>query len=159
MKYEPAILLRLAREMESELELLKKLRSEFAEVPDSFKPSLRNRIIGSLLHDFYSGLERIFKRIAVELNGGVPKTETWHRDLLVEMSWDMPEMRKAVIKENTMKRLLPFLRFRHVFRNLYGFELESSRIRELESDFPSLCNEVLMELEGFVAWLRKQSEE
>ncbi|GAB4363643.1 MAG: hypothetical protein Kow009_00180 [Spirochaetales bacterium] len=156
--YEPAILLRLSREIEGELELLKKLKSEFEEVPESLKATIRNRVIGSLLHDFYSGLERIFKRIAVELNGGVPKTETWHRDLLVEMSWDMPEMRRAVITERTMKRLLPYLRFRHVFRNLYGFELESSRIRELESDFSSLCNEVLMELEDFVAWLRKQSE-
>jgi hypothetical protein len=157
MTYEPAILLRLSREIEGELELLRKLRSEFEEVPESLKETIRNRIIGSLLHDFYSGVERIFKRIAVELNGGVPKTETWHRDLLVEMSWDMPEMRRAVITERTMKRLLPYLRFRHVFRNLYGFELESSRVQELEEDFPSLCNEVVRELETFVAWVRDQA--
>ncbi len=157
MRFESTVLLRLSKEVEGEVAQVKKLKKEFEEVPESLKENIRNRIIGSLFHDFYSGLERIFKRIAVELNGGVPKTESWHRDLLIEMSWDMPDLRKAVITEGTMRRLLPFLRFRHVFRNLYGFELEAPKIQELEKDFPSLCDTVVTEILQFVEWMREQS--
>ncbi|MCX7788118.1 MAG: hypothetical protein N2442_10520 [Spirochaetes bacterium] len=31
---------------------------------------------GELFHDFYSGIERMFKRIASELNGGVPRSSS-----------------------------------------------------------------------------------
>ena len=48
--------------------------------------SLRAR--GSILHDFSSGVERIFVRIAGELNGGVPQAERWHQELLGDMEAD-----------------------------------------------------------------------
>ncbi len=34
------------------------------------------------LETFYSGIENIFKRIAVELDGGLPQGDAWHRKLL-----------------------------------------------------------------------------
>jgi len=34
------------------------------------------------LHSFYSGAERLFEAIANELDGGLPKGEAWHRELL-----------------------------------------------------------------------------
>jgi hypothetical protein len=145
---------RLSREIESELPLLGKLKQEYFEIPEGLKPSTRNRLRGSIFHDFYSGLEKIFKRIAVELNGGVPKTETWHKDLLTEMTWEMEGMRIAVLTEETMKRLIPFLRFRHVFRNLYGFDLEDSRLAELDRDFSGLCDTVEGEVRAFIGWLK-----
>jgi hypothetical protein len=35
---------------------------------------------------FYNGFENIFKRIAVELDGGLPDNEFWHRELLDSMA-------------------------------------------------------------------------
>jgi hypothetical protein len=147
-------LLRLGREIENEVLLVEKLKQEYFEIPEGLKPGTRNRLRGSIFHDFYSGLEKIFKRIAAELNGGVPKTETWHKDLLTEMSWEMEGMRIPVLSEETMKRLLPFLRFRHVFRNLYGFDLEDVRLSELDSEFPDLCDTAAGEVRTFIAWLK-----
>ncbi|HEY5575102.1 MAG TPA: hypothetical protein VIK64_18925, partial [Anaerolineales bacterium] len=34
------------------------------------------------LHDIYAGLERIFRQIAATVDGNVPTTAEWHRDLL-----------------------------------------------------------------------------
>jgi len=42
--------------------------------------------LGFFLHSFYSGLENIFKRIAIEIDGGSPQEEAWHRQLLDGMA-------------------------------------------------------------------------
>ncbi len=49
------------------------------------------------LHGFYSGLERLFELIARQVDGSVPDSETWHRDLLQQMVQDRPDLRPAVI--------------------------------------------------------------
>lgn len=38
------------------------------------------------LHGFYSGIERIFERLAETLDGSLPKGENWHQALLIQMS-------------------------------------------------------------------------
>ena len=44
------------------------------------------------LHGFYSGLERLFEIIARQVDEQVPAGETWHRDLLLQMPRDVPEV-------------------------------------------------------------------
>ncbi|MYK88601.1 MAG: hypothetical protein F4018_09830, partial [Acidobacteria bacterium] len=96
MTPERAFARRLAAEIEHELARLEQLRKELATAPsadDTF--TLRAR--GSMLHDFYSGIERVFVRIAEELNGGVPQGEQWHRQIVTDMSLEIPGVRPAVI--------------------------------------------------------------
>jgi hypothetical protein len=38
------------------------------------------------LHGFYSGLERLFELIARHVDRALPTGETWHRDLLQQMT-------------------------------------------------------------------------
>ena len=38
------------------------------------------------LHGFYSGLERVFEKIALAVDGSVPSGANWHRELLNQMS-------------------------------------------------------------------------
>ena len=78
MSPEEALARRLAAEIENELGRLDQLAEEAASAPRDDSPfGLRAR--GSILHDFYSGIERVFQRIAEELNGGVPQSGQWHR--------------------------------------------------------------------------------
>ena len=71
-----------------------------------------------MLHSFYSGVENIFKRIALELDGRLPDSSTWHRDLLDAMA-RQAQNRRAVISESLEDRLKEYLNFRHVFRPAY----------------------------------------
>ena len=96
--------------------------------------SLRAR--GSILHDFYNGVERVFLRIARELNGGVPRGDQWHRDLVDDMTLEIPEVRPAVIDQDLARALGDFLRFRHLFRNVYGGVLDAERMASLEERLP-----------------------
>lgn len=63
------ILMSIIAEIEKELENLNELRKEMKEI--KFQESIiMRRSIGSILHDFYNGAERIFKKISMDINGG-----------------------------------------------------------------------------------------
>ena len=63
MRLEEVLARRLAAEIESELASLSALGEELAKAPQQDDIySLRAR--GSILHDFYNGVERVFIRIA-----------------------------------------------------------------------------------------------
>jgi hypothetical protein len=57
------------------------------------------------LHSFYSGLERLFELIARLVDGNLPDGETWHRDLLQQMSQDQPRIRPSVISQESAARI------------------------------------------------------
>lgn len=152
MKLEEVLARRLAAEIESELAGLDALERELADAPqqdDTY--SLRAR--GSILHDFYNGVERIFVRIASELNGGVPRAAQWHRELVGNMALHVPGVRPAVIDPALAEALGEYLRFRHVFRNVYGSVIEAGRLRPLERRLPATLASFRERIRAFLAWM------
>jgi hypothetical protein len=137
---------RLARTVEEAREALAKLSSRSPS-------SLELRGLGDILHDFYTGAERIFVKIAPELNGGVPAGVSWHRELLDNMALDLPGIRPALLRRETVRALEEFLRFRHLFRNVYGFELEWPRLRALARRVPAVWRLLEADLERFLRFL------
>lgn len=151
MKPDEAFARRLAAEIEEELGSLELLREQSADAPqgeDSF--TLRAR--GSILHDFYNGVERVFTRIAEELNGGLPQGDRWHQQLLKDMCLEIPGVRPAVIDARLANSLAEYLRFRHVFRNVYGFVLETERMRPLEERLPAVLRAFREQVRAFLSW-------
>ena len=152
MRPEEVLIRRLKAEIESELAGLEALGSEWSGAPrheDTY--SLRAR--GSILHDFYTGIERIFVRIAAELNGGVPQSEQWHRELIQNMALEIPEVRPAVIDADLARILSEYLRFRHVFRNVYGYVREPERMRPLEERMPETLSVFHEQMTAFLSWM------
>lgn len=148
---------RLAREIEPELQALQRLGDELRSAPgldDTF--SLRAR--GSILHDVYTAVERVFVRIAEELNGGVPRGDQWHRQLLHDMALDVPQVRPAVITAELSDRLGEFLRFRHVFRNVYGSVLQAERMAPLEAGLDDVLDQFLTQVQSFCSWMVGEDE-
>ena len=152
MRLDEALARRLAAEIRGELRSLALLEEQGATAPrETDTYSLRAR--GSILHDFYNGIERIFVRTAEELNGGGPKGEQWPRQLLRDMSLEIPDLRPAVIDDELEGALGDFLRFRHVFRNVYGFSLEEQRMRPLEDRLPAVLGAFRRQLDEFLDWM------
>jgi len=122
----------LKTEIEEELRDLERLRGEMSEVLKHSTPGfLETRAAGSILHDFYSGIEKIFRRIAVKIDRDVPSDEDWHTELLIRMSMSIDNIRPPVINVELKEQLGEYLRFRHLFRNIYGFELKWERCKAL----------------------------
>ena len=143
---------RLAAEIRLELAALDRLMEEGSSAPTSTDVfSLRGR--ASILHDTYSAVERVFVRIAEELNGGVPKGDAWHRQLLTDMTLEVADVRPPLISKELADDLSLLLRFRHVFRNIYGFVLEADRLADLEGMCPRIVEEFKTQIEGFLRWM------
>lgn len=99
--------------------------------------------LAATLHSFYTGIENIFKRVAVELGGEPVRGDAWHRELLLRMKTPAAQ-RPALLSEEFHDTLNEYLRFRHVFRNAYSFDLDwqkmSPLVLRLEDTFQKLGN-------------------
>jgi hypothetical protein len=127
-----------------------KLKEFSTREPDSF--ALRG--LGSLLHDFYTNIEDIFEMISTDIDGSkISESQDWHKRLLVRMSIPIPEIRPPVISKDLYNKLDEYLRFRHVFRNVYGYLLEWKRIRPLLEDLETTYNQFKLEIGVFRSFL------
>jgi hypothetical protein len=97
--------------------------------------------LAATLHSFYTGAENIFKRVAVEIDGEPVHGEAWHRQLLLRMKTPTA-VRPALLSEELHDALNEYLRFRHVFRNAYSFDLDwrkmSPLVLRMEETFQKL---------------------
>jgi HepT-like protein len=82
------------------------------------------------LQDFYTGIERAFRRIAGTVDEEVPAGPNWHEGLLRQMAQERTNIRPAVISSDTLEALDQYLRFRHVVRNIYTEEPPNCRTIE-----------------------------
>ncbi len=105
------------------------------------------------LHGFYSGAERILQMIATEIDGAVPKGAEWHRELLIQMSAEVPGVRPAIITRNTRYCLDDYRGFRHIVRNVYAFNLRPSRLQELVAGVRGCYDSLQRDLVDFTDFL------
>lgn len=91
-----------------------------------------------LLHGFYSGVERLFEWIARQIDGTLPQGASWHRELLQQMTLDIPTVRPPVLEKPTAKMLEAYLGFRHIVLNLYAWELETIKVDQLIKRLPQV---------------------
>ncbi len=109
------------------------------------------------MHDIYSGFERVFRQIAATVDGTVPGSTEWHRELLEQMGLDLPKVRPPVLTLESLRRLDEYLRFRHVVRNVYTFSLDPERIGRLVVELEPVFQQVKQELYAFADFLETVS--
>ena len=137
------------RQIDALLEELAMLRSGLPDPPTS----LDLRAAGSILHDFYRGAERMFQRIAGALDRDVPTDPNWHVELLQRMGYAISGVRPALVSSDLRERLSDYLRFRHLFRNVYGRSLRWELMRVLIDELPDLHNQFRNEVGDFLRFL------
>jgi hypothetical protein len=108
------------------------------------------------LQSFYTGIERCLVQIVRVLNGGPPDGADWHRRLLERMAI-ATEARPAVLAAGTVGRLGELLRFRHVVRHLYAYELERDQVFRLLTSAIGLWPQLQVDFDRFGAWLNDLS--
>ena len=143
----------LKKQIEIETENLERLVKEIILVTDRFtdKPDfIETRAAGSIIHDFYCGVEKIFKRIAIYINHELPKGDDWHTELLLQMAHPTETTNTAVISQELLEKLKEYLRFRHLFRNIYGFELRWERFKNLSLSAQAVLSELKDNLNEFI---------
>lgn len=119
-----------------ELKKLKRLIDEAADIQVKKASNINIRAGGSILHDFYTGVETIFHAIATTIDETVPSGLSWHVDLLNQMTLNIEGVRSPIVNKDTARMLEEYLRFRHLFRKRYGFDLEWTNIKRLLKNLP-----------------------
>lgn len=105
------------------------------------------------LHSFYVGLERMFMAIADEVDQQAPTGSSWHLDLVNQMTYDLPTIRPPVVTPETRDMLDEYRSFRHVVRNVYTYNLNPERVKELVDDLPGVFAAVQTDMHQFLSFL------
>ncbi len=118
---------------------------------------IEESIVGRLA-DVYSGIERIFERIANEVDGHLSRGSRWHKNLLEQMTRQRPE-RIPVISQETFLLLESLLEFRHKVNNIYAEELEYKNTEEHAKNIEELFQRVTDDLKTFTDSLAEHEED
>ncbi len=139
----------LEEAIKAELLTLKQLEKEKDGLLKLKPSNYTLRAGGSILHDFYTGIEKIFEDIAKEVDRRVPMGDSWHSELLHQMTLNIEGLRPPVITYTTEKKLREYLAFRHLFRKRYGFDLDWSKIKKLLVALPNVLSITEKEIKIF----------
>jgi hypothetical protein len=142
----------LALDLAVEERKLDALVDSLAALGDVAGDRLRIDAAALRLQSFFTGIERCFLQISRVLNGGTPDGQDWHRRLLERMGQPTEE-RPAVLREASIASLQELLRFRHLVRHLYAYELQQEPVERLRTLALSLWPELRGELNAFRGWL------
>jgi hypothetical protein len=153
-----ARLLQLAEDLGAEVDALVRIETEAAQclvdLAARSPTSLELRGAGDIVHDFYNAVERYLERVAVELHGALPAGPDSHVRLLMSMARGVDEVRPAVLRDNVQTRLTEYLRFRHLFRHRYGYQIEWPKLVPLLQGIAHLAPDLHADLVGFMRTLR-----
>jgi hypothetical protein len=118
---------KLRKQIDVERQQLNRLVDEHRPLLDSCASRQPNPIelsaLATFLHSFYSGIENSLKRIAFEIDGGVPSGDAWHRQLLSSMT-NATDLRPSVLSNTLYREMSEYLAFRHFFRQAYSFHFD-----------------------------------
>lgn len=107
------------------------------------------RAVASVLLDYYTAAENIFKEVAKAIDGKVPEGQDWHKELLVQMKLNIPGIRPPVLSRDTFSQLDEYRRFRHLVRHLYGFNLLPEKVESLLKSLPGINESLKKDLNNF----------
>lgn len=109
--------------------------------------------IATILHSFYSGIEKVFVLIAKEIDLELPNEHDWHKKLLIQMS-KPNNKRTIVISEEMLNTLNEYLAFRHFFRHSYSFHLNWNKVEDISTRINIVWRKIRLELNDFIESLK-----
>jgi len=110
--------------IERNIEALEQLLSQAENIPEiALTPAL-----ASYINDFYKGCERINERVAVTLDGGLPRGEKWHQQLLRQVADVGGDNRPPLWSGSLLLELDEYRKFCHLVVHIYSVQLEQKKV-------------------------------
>ena len=148
---------KVIKQIEFEIEKIEKLLRSYHQlikISEVTEPDLiQITALASVVHSFYNGIENIFQTISKKVDGHVPDSRQWHRDLLKEMCRST-DKRSAVISPELMLKLSEYLGFRHFYRHAYSYQLEWEELKSLVFNLETTWEMLKNALEQFLKQIR-----
>jgi hypothetical protein len=80
------------------------------------------------LSQFYNGIENIFKRFLKYKQIPLPKTGSWHSDLLTMFRINDIDAVFQIIDDEQFRLLVAYLKIRHIIRQGYQYNLDWNKV-------------------------------
>jgi uncharacterized protein YutE (UPF0331/DUF86 family) len=106
--------------------------------------------IATCLHNCYSGIENLLKRVLQHLQVPLPHSATSHKDLL-----DLA-VEQGIISQELSEALDEYRAFRHFFVHGYGIALQEAPLQPLAQHLPGVWHRFESELSNFLASRKNQ---
>jgi len=100
--------------------------------------------IATCLHNVYSGIENLLKRVIKYIKIPLPDSATSHKDLLTLA------VEHEIIEQETLEALDEYRAFRHFFVHGYGVLLDEAQIHPLAQNLPNVWKLFESELGDFI---------
>jgi len=84
--------------------------------------------VGGILQSLYNGFENILKQTFLAHSKPIPNDPQWHQKIIRQA------VQYGFITEQTADGLIPYLTFRHLYRNAYVLDLRPDRMQVLLDD-------------------------
>lgn len=111
-----------------------------------------------LLQSFYTGAERILKRLLKICGTDLADNGNWHAELLWIASQSRENIHPAILSESTQMLLDDFRAFRHVARTRYGFEMKPEKIAALTNKLEVTQQQFRAEIDAFLTFVEAASD-
>ena len=111
----------------------------------------------AMLHSFCTEIEKIVKLIARDWDSDLPSSDSWHRDLLLQMS-QATAWRPGVLSTELVEVLNEFLAFRHLFRGASIALMRWHKLHPLIAKVDSSYQHTRRELEAFAAFIAQETQ-
>ena len=125
--------------------------------PDSKVGVIETAAACAMLHSFYTEIEKILKLVARGLDGPLPASDAWHKELLNRMAAPT-HARPAVITTDLVQALSEFLAFRHLFRGASIALMRWDKLAPLIARVDPVYRQAKREIEAFCGFLQSQGE-
>jgi hypothetical protein len=132
--------------VDAEYEAIEKVLSSLPAKPLHKLSKLELAGIGALLHNFYNGIENIFKQVfRVKGIEDVLQGESWHRDMLRKAA------EEDILSKQLADELKQYLAFRHFFSHGYAIDLSPDRMDPLVSAVQDVFKKFKTEIDKTLA--------
>lgn len=139
--------------IEYETSKINKLFSEGKPLIDLCKSEeldfIHKSAAGSFLHSFYNGIESTILLILKSIPENIPNDTQWHKKLL-DRAFEATEERPALFKNENKNQLEDYMRFRHLFRHTYEYELDPKKLVYLINGVEKLWESLRYDINIFI---------
>jgi hypothetical protein len=156
----------LINEINKSIEVLDKINSFYKDYKSTKSCENENAIeqkeysivISEVVTNYYTCLETIFLRISQFFENQL-NSEKWHKHLLERMRIHINGVREQAISDDTYYLLLELLKFRHFKRYYFEFNYDIDKIIFLEKKIEQVDPLVKKDMDTFLRFLQKLTEE
>lgn len=117
-----------------EIETLKRKKQRIQEEKDPENIDSHIKAIALTIHSIYSGYEKIIEMLIKGLDGDLPAAIEYHSALLKRATYEVPDIRPAIISEETFIILNALRAYRHKLRRIYTYLISHKKILNMTED-------------------------